>query len=350
MYIFFVGNAGIGKSRAINKGAEYYVHIPEHKRGPDSMTATSLIEALEDRRIGKKEGGEEALLDNLGTRNSMYITADELNAFIHKYDAEMIAYMCKFYDVRPFLQTRSTNQITRFVPMGQLNVAAGTTPVNLLKYMPENAWEQGFASRVIMIFSDMRYIVDDFAPIDRTLNDDLIHDLLSIATMSGQFQVTKEYQDAVNLWKASGEEPRPTHPKLMHYATRRAVHLYKLSMVAAVDRSEAMVITLDDWNQAKEWLEEAEQAMPDVFKAGAGNADAKAAEEIYHWLLVQGKNGRLVPEYRLWKFAAEHLPAMSVERVVGNMVKARQIQIVGTDKRNGYSMYKAVVPEQDPDI
>ena len=70
-----------------------------------------------------------------------------------------------------------------------------------------------------------------------------------------------------------GEPPVPDHPKLIHYITRRRTHLYKLSMVASIDRSNALSLTQDDFNKALGWLIEAELTMPDIFKAGSTSVD-----------------------------------------------------------------------------
>jgi len=212
--------------------------------------------------------------------NTLYITADELSAFMHKYDEEAVGVLSDFYDPQPYGQTRRGNDVNIKIKSPQVNLICGTTPSNLMKYMPETAWEQGFTSRVIMVFSDERQVHDDFESKDTSLNPDLISDLRSIGGLVGQFQVTPEYRDAVNEWRNSGEQPIPTHPKLLHYATRRRVHLYKLSMVSAVDHSDMLLLTKSDFARAMGWLLEAEHTMPDIFKAGAGNADARAMDEI----------------------------------------------------------------------
>ena len=120
--------------------------------------------------------------------------------------------------------------------------------------MPEKAWGQGFTSRLIMIFSDERIIGDDFAEVEKTYSADLAHDLEIINEQIGQFEVTQAYQDAVNNWRALGEQPVPSHPKLIHYVTRRRTHLYKLSMVSAIDRSNALILTRMTSNRAMGWL------------------------------------------------------------------------------------------------
>jgi len=58
-----------------------------------------------------------------------------------------------------------------------------------------------------MVFSDERTVGDDFAAVDTSLSADLIHDLKSISGLVGQFKVTTEYRDAVNIWRQLGEPP-----------------------------------------------------------------------------------------------------------------------------------------------
>lgn len=280
--------------------------------------------------------------------NTIYITADELSAFMHKYDEEAIGVMSDFYDPQPYGQTRRGNDLNIKIKSPQLNLICGTTPSNLMKYMPDTAWEQGFMSRVVMVFSDERMIGDDFANVQTGLSPDLIHDLNSISGLVGGFEVTPAYRDAVNNWRKLKEPPVPSHPKLIHYATRRRVHLYKLSMLSAIDRSDILVLTTDDFNRALGWLIEAESTMPDIFKAGAGNADARAMDEIYHYVLTLGAKGP-VHERKIINFAKEYIPLHSIERVIAVMERAGQIRAVALDKRTGLRMYKAEVPDIDVD-
>lgn len=308
------------------------------------MTAASMIDAMS--KAGRKiviANGKE--LDQL-EYNSLYITADEMRAFMHQYDEEAVGVMSAFYDPDPYGQTRRGNDLNIKIKSPQLNLICGTQPATLMKFLPESAWEQGFTSRVIMVFSDERQVGDDFATTQTGLSPELIHDLTSISGLVGKFEVTPEYRDAVNNWRALGEPPMPSHPKLIHYATRRRVHLYKLSMVSAVDRSDVLVLTKDDFNRSLGWLIEAEATMPDIFKAGAGNADARAMDEIYHYVLTIGARGP-VPERKIINFAKEHIPMHSIERVVGIMERAGMIQAVKLDPKTGLRLWKAAVPDID---
>ena len=121
-------------------------------------------------------------------------------------------------------------------------------------------------------------------------------------------------------------------------------------MVSAIDRSDSLLLTEDDFNRAMTWLTQAEATMPDIFKAGAGNADAKAMDEIYHYVLtVSAALKGPVPERKIINFAKERVPLNSIDRVVKIMESAGMIEASHLDKRTGQRLWKACVPDIDAD-
>src|SRR5437868_5404337 len=232
------------------------MELPEPKLAPTTMTAASMIKALEQSKRTVMHMPEGTF-----SYNTMYVTADELTAFMHKYDEEAAGVMSHMYDVSVYRRTRVTNAVDIKIEKPQLNLIIGTQPSMLMNYLPERAWEQGFCSRTIFVFSDERNVGDDFESVSTELDPDLTNDLLNISGLVGAFGITEEYRTAVNNWRALGEPPVPTHPKLLHYCTRRRMHLYKLSMVSAIDRSDVLLLTVDDFNRAMTWLTDAENTM-----------------------------------------------------------------------------------------
>ena len=334
-----IAHPGVGKTRTINEGRHYVQALHEFHLAPISMTFASLVDYLVKSKRSIIRPGEEPL-----EYNSMMICTDELGAFISKYENEMIDGLSAFYDPTPYQQTRRTSDIHIKIKSPQLSILSGSTPQNLTDLMPEKAWGQGFTSRLIMVFSDERKIVDDFDINPHALSDDLTHDLNIINGIIGQFEVTAEYRDAVNKWRALGEIPVPNHPKLIHYVTRRRAHLYKLSMVSAIDRSNALILTVADFNRAMGWLLEAEATMLEIFKAGATNADGQAMEEIKHLILINDK-GKGVSEGRIIRFAQDRLPLHSVLRVIDIMERSGQIELVGVDRSTKQRYFR--VPSVD---
>ena len=59
------------------------------------------------------------------------------------------------------------------------------------------------------------------------------------------------------------------------------------------------------------WLLEAEESMPEIFKAGGIGADSKAMDEIYHYIMASDLKRAGVPEHKIVNFARERVPAHS---------------------------------------
>ena len=140
----------------------------------------------------------------------------------------------------------------------------------------------------------------------------MIHDLKVIYSLQGEFEVTAGYRDLVTAWRAKGEESKPTHPKLLHYNTRRRAHLYKLSMVSAIDRGNQLRLLDEDFNTALGWLMEAEINMPAIFESQS-SVDSRAMDEIVDYIRRQGKP---VPHYRLVHETAKRVPTHAVLKVL----------------------------------
>jgi len=337
LYVLILGHPGVGKTRTIREARSYVIDLPDFHLAPISLTFASLVDSLvQAKRFMVR------LPDPPLEYNSMYIAADELGAFVHKHEDDMIAGLSAFYDPDPYTQSRRMFKGDNIkIKSPQLNMLCGSTPSNLMKFMPEGAWEQGFTSRLLMIFSDERIVGDDFAPKVHNHNAALEYDLRIINNLTGEFEVTEDYRDAVNNWRAVGEIPVPSHPKLIHYVTRRRAHLYKLSMIASLDKSNSLILTKADFNRAMGWLLEAETAMPQIFKAGAGSADGQALEEIMYYIQTSDV-GKGVPKHRIINFAKDKIPLHSILRIVEILEGSGKIQAIGVDKRTGQQIYKVI--------
>ena len=141
------------------------------------------------------------------------------------------------------------------------------------------------------------------------LHDDLLHDLKTIAATYGRLAFAAEAAAAIQAWVASDCKPAPDHMRLQSYNARRLSHLLKLCMVAALSRHSNMVISLDDYAEAFNWLLEAEAHMPDIFKAMVQGGDSVAMEEAWNYVwTVFSKEKRPVAEHRVVHFLRERVP------------------------------------------
>src|SRR5262249_48940636 len=147
----------------------------------------------------------------------------------------------------------------------------------------------------------------------------LKHDLRLIYKMYGKMEVTDDTKEAINSWSKSGGAPAPDHPKLSSYVTRRAAHLLKLCVIAAASQDEEMIITLDHFVEALDWLTELERFIPDIFKSMKSGGDARAMEELYHFVYSEHiKSKAFVPGFLVHAFLAERVPVHNIEPIISS--------------------------------
>ena len=343
LYILIVGHPGVGKTRIIRVVRSLATDLQELYVAPISLTFAALVDCLDAAKRNHIVHGQATPY----TYNSLYICAGEFGAFMHKYDNEMVDGLAAFYDPDPYGQVRRTMEHKPAIESPQINMLAGVTPQNLLHFMPDRAWGQGFTSRIIMVYSDERIIGDDFAIEPPSRMNDLTHDLAVINNLYGQFTVLPEYRDCINMWRQLDEKPCPDHPKLAHYVTRRRVHLYKLSMIASVDRGNTLALTRADFNRAIAWLHEAELAMPRVFEEGVGSLDGQAMDEIVHFVKAADR-GHGVNEQKIMAFARSLIPLHSMLKVIEALEHTGQLRLLGVDRNTGLKWYTARDEDEPP--
>jgi hypothetical protein len=320
-------------------GRKLLSELPEFSITPVSMTMPTLVKALSEASKKRVLPFGKGILDY----NSATMILDEWSVFMSEYSHDIIGGLTTFYDVNaPYQETRMAKSRDITITRPQLNMLAGSTPSNLMKFMPDFAWDQGFTSRIMLVYSDEQRLVNDFPETiglpkaNPKPDPDLLHDLLSIYGIFGEFKVTKEWADRIMAWRVSGEGAKPSHPKLLHYNSRRKMHLYKLSMIAAIDKGDELVLTPDTFTTALQWLEEAEINMPLLFSAGSTTLDGRAMEEIVDFIRRAGKP---IPQYRVIHFACGLVPNHSVIRVLQLMELSGQIEEAG--EANGQKLYLA---------
>jgi len=158
LYIMLAGLAGAGKSRTIGAAVDIFRALPEMFMGPTSSTMAKLVDFMHDeckRKIIR-------MPDPIIEYNTLYFANSELSAFMPIWDLELIGGLTQFYDVEFYHRIRVSRDVDIKMERPQLNALIGGTPTNIMALIPEFAWEQGITSRIIMIYSDDRPLIDDF--------------------------------------------------------------------------------------------------------------------------------------------------------------------------------------------
>lgn len=332
LYIFLIAPPGVGKtaltSVSRNLLAELVTGGDDGLRlGAASLTSAAIIDELRDAE--RKYFPENPL--EFKKYNSLAIVANELGVLLPSYEPAMMNNLTDIYDGHGYSERRRWDKNLNFkIEAPSINLIAGTTPGYLTQALPEGAWDQGFMSRTLLIFSGEKMITPLFQFSEKKEKERavLVEDLKSILhNVGGRMYFTEDAARAISAWHASGGKPVPEHPRLVNYATRRTAHLLKLCMIACVSAGEGLEITLDHYKRALNWLVEAEFLMPEIFKALVVNADGKAMDECWHFVWVEFlKHRRPMPEHRVTAFLAARIPVHNVERMLNVMVAAGMLQ------------------------
>lgn len=324
MYTILVGPAGIGKSLPLSLSEALWRELNEHHVAPTSLTKASLIDAIHDASRRIIQPGLDIM-----EFNCLLANISEFGVFLPAYENDFMNVLTAMWDGVTYAERRRTGDKKLIIQSPLLNVLAGSTPSYMNALMPEGAWDQGFLSRTMVIYSGDIQRVDPFAfkEDDKKLWVDLNHDLKLIGARTGKIPFSPEAGAAISSWYLNANDG-PDHPKLVGYVARRLVHLLKLCTVYSVSRSTGPIaITLDDFTTALDTLIEAETHMPDIFHAMKSGGDGQAQDDLWHFVYtIYAKEKKPVQEHRLVAFLRERVPSHNVLKIIEIAVRSQMLQ------------------------
>ena len=331
LYVLLVGHPATGKTQAIKHINNLWYACKELFVAPHDVTKPALIDCLAkaSRRIIKNEG-------SLIEYNTLLVAADEFGVLLPAHDTDFLSTLNRIYDNPPQHQHHrrglGDKQIDIINP--QLTIIGGTQPSYLANLLPEEAWGQGFMSRVIMVYSSGHVKVDLFntKELDKKKFSLLQAKLQSFLKLHGQMNWDYNAAKIAQKWYNEGCQPEPEHSKLEHYNGRRIIHVIKLATISAVSCGNQR-ITIEDFNRAQGWLLEAETKMPDIFREMVQRSDIQVIDELHFFLwrrFVKDKKG--THESLLYDFLKNRVPSEKIPKIIETCLRANIIErLAGTD-------------------
>ncbi len=355
LYVLLVGKAGIGKGVAMDRVEDIWRGVKDFHVAPSSVSRASLMDALD---LAKRHIIRLSDIPPYDDFNSLLVLIRELGVFLPVYETGFMAMLTDIYDGKPYQEMKRTGNLKIRIDKPQFNLLMSCTPSYLSTNFPEAAWEQGFASRTVMVYSEEHILneklFDNSAnPAADALSESLLDDVNdSIKHLYGEFYWEPNAEKAFMHWYLGGQEyegiPRPSHPKLVSYLSRRWTQVAKLCMVSSVSRGNTLRITHEDFVQAIQWLIEAEFYMEDIFKMMVVGGDASVIEEASRFVFKRfmANQGQQVPDSALFAFiTARGVPAYNVPKIVDMMIRMDRVE-ESMPNRLGRKTYKPVIHQE----
>ncbi len=328
VYVILVAEPGVGKGKVTSRIRRMWKKLEDHFVASSSVTKAAMMDEL---AVANRRWITHDPINPVDHFNSLLLCVNELGVFIPAYDNEFMTVLTDLWDCEDYSETRRSRKIEPIsIDNVQLNMLAAATPSYLMHLMPEGAWDQGFISRTLLIFSGERQIRSLFATyeMDTTENDFLQEQLGCVANIYGEIKFTEESAELVDNFHMHGNEiSRPTHPKLHAYSMRRSAHLLKLCMIATISRSDELIIRPEDYQRSLDWMIEAERLMPDIFKAMATGGSGKVMEEAWYFIFTTyAKEQKPILEHRLIQFLQERVPVHNIKNTIDMMDRGKMIE------------------------
>lgn len=319
LYTLLVGPPAAGKTNSIRPIRDMWSRVRGLNISPDNVTKASLIDVL-SRSLRTVINGTGAYMFS-----AMVIPCSEFGVFFTHHDLEFLSVLNSIYDA-PEVHSEERRTMGKIeINKPHLVMLAGTQPDFLNSFLPEEAWGMGFASRLIMIYADRPAVSDLFAQIE-TKSTTLMPKLNEIFNYQGEFRWTRSAIDEINAWNRAGCPPEPTHNKLLHYNGRRAVHTIKLAMISAAAHGGAngsgdLIVGVDDFERARDWLLSAEKTMPDVFRSMGQKSDAQILGDLHFhiyrtWSSVALDKRRPIATQQIYEFLHTRVPSERIGRLI----------------------------------
>jgi Ni2+-binding GTPase involved in maturation of urease and hydrogenase len=332
-YIVLVGPPGVGKSTVLSLAESMLRRIPNIFVAPSSLTTAALVDTVV---IAKRQvitpGHQEPVMEF----NALDIIASELGVFLPAYDPPFMNTLTKLYDGEHYEERRRTGKVNHLIiekPL--LNILGGTTPSYLNSFLPDGAWDQGFTSRTVFVYSSQIIKNDIWADEEaedhgRQLLEDLVADLKSIVNCHGKITWSSDCMQALTEWDHDDLRPAPEHAKLAHYNSRRLAHTIKLCAVASMARSGGRFVSLSDFETARGWLLEAESSMTEIFDAMAVSLDSRVIDDTWYFVQkVYYRDGKKpVGEHLIFAYLRDRMPSQYIGKTIEIMVRSRDLQMV----------------------
>ena len=333
LFVLLVSPPGVGKNATLDDMISMWEELGDLSVAPKSMTAKAMIDELATETATRSvvAGGDWLHFQ------SMLLAVPELGTFMAEYDNQQISILNDLFDCGSRYSERTRGGGYIQIDNPHLVLAAGTQPKYLSRILPEHAFGMGLTSRIIMVYasesSEISSLFDQPDRCDKSWNK-MKQVCQQIMNITGEFDVTQDAKEYIERRYKEGFPPKPEHPKLAHYNTRRPVHVLKLAMILGVASNVSGTITKSDAQLADTILLDADERMVEIFREMAGTEDSQVIRELHSYVVRHFFAGGRQPidESVLTKYLQDQVPTWRIDHIIQTMLRS---ELLAQDNRYG---------------
>jgi len=274
-----------------------------------------------------------------------FVIVDELNTFLNKksYEAGLGSLLIPLYDCKDSFEYRTKGRGSEKIRNACLGLLGASTVDWVRQAIPPDAIGGGLTSRIIFVF------VEEYPdPVPRPrlseeelkINENLIKLLSEIQTLDGEV-VLKD--DAWDLYEEIYRDfyhnsPFYNDPSLSGYASRRHVHLLKVSMILAASE-RTLLVERRHVEGAKQILAQSELLLPRVLDLIMTNERGALVDAVYRFIQSKEKVSRA----ELLRAFSHRLDSRDLSTIIETLSHSNRIQCVERGARGIFYSPKSFI-------
>jgi len=280
LYVMFVGPPGMRKTTSMMSFAHPLLQqVGGLTDGPTFFTKEALVQRL----INSPD-------------SSIYLMVGEFADLIQKNKAgEMYDFLTSMYDSREVLEVSTMMHGLQTAARPCLNMFAATTPAWIAENMSAGVIGGGFASRMVFVYEEkLRSPKLIFTKLVKEMNEskmaeDLLHDLMIISNMAGEFGFADGMEEYLNAWVQTHADNPFSDTRLAGYHSRKPMMALKLAMIHSVATKNELILGEKDFEFGLHSLGTTEKNLSKVFGGIGKNEFIFDMASIVGYVIQEGR-------------------------------------------------------------
>ncbi|MCP4902604.1 MAG: DUF3987 domain-containing protein [bacterium] len=304
--------------------------------------AEAVASAIDALTLAATSSSDASLLVQLETakNQAVYVIASEFSSFMRVSRDDMYGALVDLFDNRTEYVHATIGRGTQVIESPSVNLLAATTPNWVASEMPRHAREGGFTSRCLMVYEQKprefkiltKETEKDLSKINALKRrnerymENLVHDIGHIANnVSGEFSFEdEEVRQAVISWyEAYAPQMLQVGGPTKNFLARKHIHVFKVAMLLSLSSSDDLVISLRDFNEAREMVDRVEKRLPYLLSAIGNNPLSGSMRQIAS--LIAKSNGTLRESDIFARFYGQ-LKASEIDEALMGLRRAQVVE------------------------
>lgn len=231
---------------------------------------------------------------NIYTHSSIAFCLEEMSSLFKRKAEDALTFLNQAFDCGDYRKETKTQGIDK-IQRCCMCFLGGATFDFMRRMCKDEIINEGFTSRSIFVceFKERKIVtfIPELTPLQLQYEKDLLAHIKLLINLYGQVEIDDDAKEFLEKWHRESQANRPNiNPKLLHYHSRKKIHLMKLAAAVHFGESTELRITLHDVKVALAFIDSIEKNMHLAIVSEGKNPYHKLSQNITQFLMEQPRS------------------------------------------------------------